>query len=358
MNFERMLDDYIAAEMQRKHIPGLSLAVVKGGDIVIEKSYGLANVELGVPATSDTVYEIASMTKGFTAAAIMLLVEAGKLSLDENLSRFRADLPDEWQAIAVRRLITHTSGICEWGLDWDREDLTVEEIAQVAFGRPLRFEPGTAFEYVDTNYNLLGMIIHQLTGAPYDLFLQERIFQPLGMTATRHNDVRAIVANRAEGYEWENDQLRKSFRIQWNNINRSPSVPANAANGGLLSSLRDMLRWDAALTNGRILSQARQDEVWSPLLLNNGLPVPYAHDWSAQNFKGHRLIEFGGGVWGFTTCMARFVDDHLTVIILTNQDSKPWDMCKAVAGLFNPAFDEAHAGAEPPTRVLQAEHAE
>ena len=216
--------------------------------------------------------------------------------------------------------------------------MTIEEIDQAVFGRPLRFAPGTEFEYVDTNYNILGMIIHQLTGAPYDTFLRQRIFQPLGMSATRHNDVRAIVANRAEGYEWEDEQLRKSFRIQWNNINRSPSVPANAANGGLLSSLRDQIKWDAALASGQILSQTRQNELWSPLILNNGLPVPYEHDWSVKNFRGHRLIEFAGGVWGFTTCMARFVDERLTIIVLTNQDSKPWDMCKDVARLVDTAF--------------------
>jgi CubicO group peptidase (beta-lactamase class C family) len=240
--------------------------------------------------------------------------------------------------VTVRRLLTHMSGVSQWELDWNREDLTVEEIGQAVFGRFLRFVPGTAFEYVDTNYNLLGMIIHGLSGAPYDAFLREYIFQPLGMTTTRHNDVRAIIANRAEGYDWQNDQLRKSSRIGWNNINRSPFVPANAANGGLLSSLRDLITWDTALTNGQILSQARQDELWSPLFLNNGLPVPYEHDWHAQNFRGRRLIEFSGGIWGFTTCMARFVDDRLTIIILTNQDSKPWDMCKDVAGLVEPAF--------------------
>jgi len=338
MTFEQKLEAYIHQQMQARHIPGLSLAVIKDGATVIEQSYGLANVELGVPTTSDTVYEIASMTKGFTATAIMLLVAAGKLSLDESLSRFRADLPEAWQAITVRRLITHTSGIAEWELDWDRHDLTIAEVEQAAFGRPLRFAPGTAFEYVDTNYNLLGMIIHQLTSAPYDAFLQKHIFQPLGMNATRHNDVRAIVPNRAEGYEWETDQLRKSFRIQWNNINRSPAVPANAANGGLLSTLCDLLKWDAALTNGQILSQSTQDQLWSPLLLNNGLPVPYEHDWSVKTFRGHQFIEFAGGVWGFTTCMARFVEDRLTVIILTNQDSKPWDMCTDVAGLVEPAL--------------------
>ena len=337
-NFEQILDSYIHEQMQHKRLPGLSLAVIKDGATIIEKSYGLANVELGVRTTSDTVYEIASMTKGFTAAAIMLLVAAGELSLDEGLSRFRADLPDAWAAVTVRRLITHTSGIPQWELDWDREELTLAEIEQAAFGQPLRFAPGTAFEYVDTNYNLLGMIIHQLTGAPYDSFLQERIFQPLGMSATRHNDVRAIVPNRAEGYEWANEQLRKSFRIQWNNINRSPALPANAANGGLLSSLRDMIKWDAALTNGQILAQARQDELWSPLVLNNGLPLPDDHDWHVKTVRGRQLIEFGGGIWGFTTCMARFVEDRLTVIILTNQDSQPWAMCQDVARLLEPAL--------------------
>ncbi len=337
-NFEQKLDTYIHEHMQRKLIPGLSLAVIAAGATVIEKSYGLANVELSVPTTADTVYEIASMTKGFTAAAIMLLVEAGKLSLDESLARFRPGLPDAWQAVTVRRLLTHTSGIPQWEMAWDNEDLTIEEIDQGAFGRPFRFAPGTAFEYVDTNYNILGMIIHQLTGAPYDAFLQECIFQPLGMRATRHNDVRAIVPNRADGYDREEGSVYKPFRIQWNNINRSPSVPANAANGGLLSSLCDLIKWDAALTRGQSLSQTQQDEIWSPLLLNNGLPVPYEHDWHVQNFRGHRLIEFGGGNMGFTTCMTRFVAERLTVIILTNQDSKPWDMCKDVVGLVDPAF--------------------
>ena len=333
-SLEQKLNNYIHDHMQRKLIPGLSLAVIKDGAIVIEKNYGFANLEHEVPATSDTVYEIASMTKGFTAAAIMLLVTDGKLSLDESLARFRPGLPAVWNAVTVRRLITHTSGIPQWEVAWDRDDLTLEEIDQGAFGRPLRFAPGTEFEYVDTNYNILGMIIHQLTGAPYDAFLRERIFQPLGMSATRHNDVRAIVPNRADGYHREDDRVYKPFRIQWNNINRSPSVPANAANGGLLSTLRDLIKWDAALTSGQILSQRRQDELWAPLILPNGEFVPG----TVQDFRGHKLSNCAGGVWGFTTCMARFVDDGLTVIILTNQDSKPWDMCKDVAGLVEPAF--------------------
>lgn len=333
-NLDQKLDTYIHEHMQRKLIPGLSLAVIKAGATVIEKSYGFANLEHRAPATSDTVYQIASMTKGFTAAAIMLLAADDKLSLDESLDRFRPGLPDAWRAITIRHLITHTSGIPQWALDWDCEELTVEKIDQHAFGRPLNFTPGAQFDYVETNYNILGMIIHQLTGAPYDTFLHKRIFQPLGMSATRHNDWRLIVSNRADGYDREDGIIYRVARQEWNNINRSPNVPANAANAGLLSTLRDLIKWDAALTNGQILAQRQQDELWSPLILPNGEVV----SWTVQDFRGHKLINFGGGWAGFTTCIARFVDDGLTVIILTNQDSKPWDMAKEVAGLVDPAF--------------------
>lgn len=142
-NLEQQLDTYIQEHMQRKLIPGLSLAVIKDGSTLIEKCYGFANLEHNVPATSDTFYQIASMTKGFTAAAIMLLAADGKLSLDESLDRFRPGLPPAWNAITVRRLIAHTSGIPQWEVNWDRDDLTVAEIDQGAFGQPLRFEPAT-----------------------------------------------------------------------------------------------------------------------------------------------------------------------------------------------------------------------
>ncbi|MEZ4861006.1 MAG: serine hydrolase domain-containing protein [Caldilineaceae bacterium] len=333
-NLEQQLDTYIYEHMQRKLIPGLSLAVIKDGVTMIEKSYGFANLEHGSPATSDTVYQIASITKGFTAAAIMLLVADGKLSLDEALDRFRPGLPDPANTITIRQLIMHASGIPQWALDWDCEELTVDKIDQHAFGRPLNFAPGAQFEYVDTNYNILGMIIHQLTGAPYDAFLHERIFQPLRMNATCHNDWRAVIPNRADGYEREDGRVYRVPRMIWRGINLSPSIPANAANGGLLSTLSDLIKWDAALTNGTILSHRQQEELWSPLILPDGEVA----SGPVQNFRSHKLFNFAGGAFGFTTCMARFVEDGLTVIILTNQDSKPWDMCKDVAVLVEPAL--------------------
>lgn len=338
MRFEQKLDDFIAAEMQRKHIPGLSLAVVKDGSTVIEKSYGFANMEHHMPATSDTVYEIASMTKLFTAAAILLLAEKGLIGVDDPLNRYHTGLQDAWNAITLRHLLSHTSGIPNWTLDWDRSDITPDIVSQAIFGSTLQFPPGDQYDYADTNYNLLGMVIHQVTGAPYDAFLREHIFTPLGMTATQHNDVRAIVPNRASGYDWRNDTLVNAYRIEWNNINISARVPANGANGSLLSTLTDILKWDAALSTSGILSQSVLAQMWTQVILTNGISAPAGYGCEIEDYHGHKLIASNGGIPGFTSSLSRFISDHLTIIILTNQDSKPWDMCQAVAGLYKPAI--------------------
>jgi D-alanyl-D-alanine carboxypeptidase len=340
VSFERTLNTYIADEMERKHIPGLSLAIVEDGKIVIEKSYGFANAELRVPATSDTVYEIASITKSFTAVAILMLAQEGRLNVDDPITKYRAGLPDPWQAITLRHLLTHTSGIQDWRLNWDRRDLTAEMVAESIFGPALQWPAGSAADDCDVNFNLLGMVIHQLTGAPYDVFLRERIFEPLGMSATRHNDVSAIIPNRANGYDRRDEQLINSFRIRWNNINLSPSVPANGANGSLLSTLTDMLTWDAALADERLLPQSVLQPMFTPVILNDGTQAPFGFGGEVETYQGHKLVAFNGGSAGFTSSISRFVDDQLSVIVLTNQDSKPWDMCKEVAALFDPALAE------------------
>jgi CubicO group peptidase (beta-lactamase class C family) len=334
MNFEHQLDNYIAAEMLQKHIPGVSLAVVKDGSIVVEKGYGFANLEDRIPATQHTVYEIASITKSFTASAIMLLAEAGELHLDDLLTYYHHDVPQAWADLTVRHLLTHTSGVQQWSIDWSRPDLTPDEICCAAFGRPLRFAPGTRFEYCDTNYNLLGMIIHQLTGKPYDAFLQERIFMPLGMAATRHNDVRTMIPQRAVGYDGENGRLVRADTIEWNHINLSSQVPANGANGSLLSTVADLLKWETALFTGSILSRSVLGQMWQPFTLPDGTSAPYGLGWELETYRGQKLVAHGGGIFGFTTSITRFVDNRLTIIILTNQDSKPWDMAKEIAGMF------------------------
>lgn len=332
------IDKHIEAHMLRRHVPGLSLAMVRGGSVVKERSYGLANVELGAPATKVTVYEIGSMTKMFTATAIMLLAGEGKIGLDEPITTYRGGLPAEWDRVTVRHLLSHTSGVPRERIDFNRPDLTVEEIEQVALLQPLRFTPGERFEYTDRNYNLLGMLIHRITGMPYDQLLQQRVFGPLRMEATRHNAVQEIVPNRAGGYEWEDGRLLNSYRIPWNYVNISPDVPSNGANGSLLSSVADLITWDAALRAGRVFERSVLEQMWEPGRLTSGEAVPYGLGWELGEHQGRRLAEHGGGIPGFTTSFVRFLDDDLTVIILTNQDAKPWDLARAVAGLYEPSL--------------------
>jgi CubicO group peptidase (beta-lactamase class C family) len=334
------IETYLAAEMRRKRIPGLSLAIVKDRQTVFKQHYGLANVELNAPVTHDTVYEIGSITKSFTALAVMLLAEDGRLRLDDPLSRFHPGLPAAWAAISIRHLLTSTAGVENWTLDWNRSDITPAVVAASIFDPPLLFVPGSRFYYTDVNFNLLGMLIWRLTGMTYDVFLQQRVLGPLGMSATRHNNFRALIPQRATGYDRDGDVLVNSDRIRWYNINLSPDVPANGANGSLLSTLDDLLKWEAEWTRPSLLPPARMAEMTTPARLNDGGLIPYGFGCGVETYAGRKLVAFGGGTLGFTTAVANFVDDGLAVIILTNQDSKPWDMVKEVARLFEPALFE------------------
>jgi D-alanyl-D-alanine carboxypeptidase len=212
------IDDYLVAQMRQLHIPGLSLAIVRDGGITKAQGYGFANVELKAHATKETVYEIGSNTKQFTAAAIMMLVEDGKVHLDDRITQYFPEAPKAWRDITIRHLLSHTSGIQNhvavphW-LDVFRTNLAFEtapprdELLKMFFKLPLEFRPGETWAYDNAGYYLLGIIIEKASGRTYWQFLQERIFKPLGMNATRSTDPQPIVSNRASGYEWKNDHF-------------------------------------------------------------------------------------------------------------------------------------------------------
>jgi D-alanyl-D-alanine carboxypeptidase len=188
--------------MEKQHIPGVSLAVVRDGKVVLAKGYGLANVELSVPATTDTVYELLSVSKEFTAAAILLLVEEGKVSLDETVPKYLPDSPAAWKDVTVRHLLSHTSGITDYTdirpfFEMIRQDASPEELMKPVKERPLDFASGTRWRYSNSNYYVLGMILERVSGKKYADFLEERIFHPLGMMATQVNDMTDIIPNRA-----------------------------------------------------------------------------------------------------------------------------------------------------------------
>lgn len=331
----KRVDEYVQAQMAKRHVPGVSVAVVKDGEVVLAKGYGLANVELGVPATADTVYQLASVTKTFTATAVMMLAKEGKLSLDDRITERLPDLPAAWKDVTVRHLLNHTSGIKSYTSVPDfhkspRKDYAPGEILAFVAKQPMDFKPGEKWSYNNTGYLLLGMLIEKVAGKPYGEFMAERIFKPLGMSRTRANDLRAVVPGRAQGYEWDGKALKNGEYV-------SPSQPFAA--GMLLSSVGDLVKWDAAIASHALLDEPRIEEMWKPTRLGGGGEAEYGYGWSTAKVNGHRRVSHGGGIQGFSTELSRFPEDRLTVIVLTNADGGHAEaMARKVAGLVVPAL--------------------
>ncbi len=346
------IDDYLGTQMQRLHIPGVSLAIVRDGRVIKAQGYGFANLELKAPATKETVYEIGSNTKQFTAAAIMMLVEEGKVHLDDSVTKYFPEAPETWSAITIRHLLTHTSGIQnhvavpDW-LDVFRTNLKFEtapsrdELLKMFFKLPLEFQPGETWAYDNTGYYLLGIVIEKASGKSYWEFLDERIFKPLGMNATRNTDPQPIVANRASGYEWKNDHFE----------NRPVLLPAIAFSAGsLLSTAEDMAKWDAALYTEKLLKKSSFDQIWTAAATNDKAPMPfnYGFGWFVDSYHGHRLVQHSGGTPGFSSVIYRFIDDKLTIIILTNHADRILDQFAIdLAGICSPPLKRPAASSDP-----------
>src|SRR5262249_3695158 len=242
------VDDFLKADMQRHRIPGLALAICRDGQLLRAAGYGLANVEWDVAVTPDTVFQSGSVGKQFTAMAVMMLVEEGKLGLEDSLAKYFPAAPLAWKSITIRHLLTHTSGIKDWegGKELDyRKDYTEDELVEVARKMPLDFAPGTRWSYSNTGYVLLGILVRRASGKFYGDFLRERVFVPLGMDATRVISEADIVRNRSAGYVLKEGRLQNQEWV-------SPSLNTTA-DGSLYVTARDMARWDAALSEGRFL---------------------------------------------------------------------------------------------------------
>ena len=323
------VDDYVKTEMQKQHIPGLSLAVIRDGKIIKAEGYGLANVELNVPARAETVYKIGSVSKQFIATGIMLLIQENRISLDDKISKFLERTPDTWKEITVRHLLTHTSGIIREAPGFDPLKIQNDaDVIKTAYPLPLRFTPGEKFEYCNVGYFTLAEIIRKVTGKPWGDYLNERLFMPLGMNATRTTTNTDIVQNRANGYFWRDGKLENAsiyFALR-------PS-------GAFLSSILDLAKWDAALYTDRILKQSTLSQMWTPVKLNNGTTHPYGFGWELNTVGGHKLVNHGGSLPGFRAQLARFVDDKLTIVVLTNGDNaNPRSIALGVAGLYIPGL--------------------
>jgi len=343
------VDALVQSELQKQHIPGAAVGVYRDGKLTRAQGYGLANVEWDAAVTPDTIFQSGSVGKQFTATAVMMLVEEGKVGLDDPIKKYFPDAPETWNDIKVHNLLSHTSGLSEYetgartkvgGPFYMRLDFTEDELYKKITEMPMDFKTGEDWAYRNTNYVLLGILIHKVTGKFYGDFLQERIFRPLGMSRTRIISEADIIPRRSAGYQLVKGELKNQDWV-------SPALNSTA-DGALYFTVEDLQRWDAALYSERLLKKASLDRMWTVEKLNNGTPnkAHYGFAWEINSVNGHRVIEHGGAWQGFTTYIARYVDDKLTVVALTNLDSghsNPKKITSGVAAIYNPALKPVEA---------------
>ena len=269
------IDEYLRTQMQAQQIPGVALAVVRDGKIVLARGYGLANVEHQVPVKPETIFQSGSTGKQFTATAVMMLVEEGKLSLEDKITKYFTDAPESWSNITVRHLLTHTSGMTDYPRDFDlRRDYTEDDLLQRIKTIPLAFKPGEKWSYSNLAYVTLGILIHKVSGKFYGDFLQERVFKPLDMSTARIISEADIIPNRAAGYRVANGQLKNQDWV-------SPSLNTTA-DGALYLTIYDMAKWDAALYTEKLLKRSSLEQMWTKVKLNDGQdvwPTVLVGDW-------------------------------------------------------------------------------
>jgi len=336
------VDRYVGDEIRREHVPGVSVAIVRGGRVVLARGYGQANVELHVPATDSTVYQSGSVGKQFTAALILRLAAAGRLGLDDPIRRHLPEGPPSWDSITVRHLLTHTSGIAEYtdsAVDF-RRDYTEDELVRVASRLPPLFRPGDRWSYSNTGYLLLGAIIHRVTGTFYGDLLRSEIFAPLGMRTARIISEADIVPNRAAGYQLAGDTLHNQDWV-------APGLNTTA-DGALYLTVHDLARWVIGWDAGRVLAAGDREAAWTPVRLNGGDTYPYGFGWDLSELRTARRVGHTGAWQGFRTSIQRFPAQDLTVIVLANlAEAHPEAMSLAIAGLLSPALVPPHRLAGP-----------
>jgi D-alanyl-D-alanine carboxypeptidase len=324
------VDELVTNEMAKLSIPGLALTVIQHGQQTKTAAYGFANLEWDIPTTTNTVFEIGSVTKQFTAACILLLAEEGKLSLDDKISRYLKNTPTNWNNITIRHLLTHTSGIKNYtgldGFELSRHLTQAQFIAKVG-ELPLVFAPGEKFSYCNTGYNLLGFIIENVSGEKYWTFLTEKILAPLNMTSTTNREPSRVIKLRASGYD-----LDKNGGF----MNRDANCTDLFSAGEIVSTVADMAKWDVALDSEKILNYSSKEQAWTVATLNNGTATGYGYGWFLKKINGHKNIGHSGSTDGFSASNQRFPDDDLEIVVLTNSggDGVATEVAKSVAEFY------------------------
>lgn len=326
--------DSLFARFAQPGMPGASVLVVRHDSVLLRRSFGLADVEQRTPAAPETNYRLASLTKQFTATAILLLVRDGKLSLDAPIRDFLPELPAYATPVTVRHLLTHTSGL------WDYEDFVPDsQSRQVhdqevpallrAHAESTYFAPGRAWRYSNTGYALLSLIVERVSGMRFGDFLRARIFEPLGMLGTyAHEDGRTTVPHRAWGYTVHGDTVERTDQS---------NTSAVLGDGGVYSSIDDLAKWHASLDLAPLVGDSLWRATTTPFTLNDGTATTYGFGWFVERFQGHARLRHHGETRGFTNAVSRFPDDGLTIVVLTNRTgSTPWEIADSLALRYFP----------------------
>ena len=316
------IDDIVVAEMKRTNTPGVAIAIMKDGKPIKIKGYGYANLEHKVPVKPETVFQSGSVGKQFTSTLVMMLVEEGKIGLEDPVSKYITESAGKWDKVTVRHLLTHTSGLPD--MPYHTMDLTKpyteEDMVKLMIDQPIPKDPGVEWRYNNGGYVMLGVLVKRATGKFYGDLLAEKIFKPLGMGCRVISEA-DIVPNRAAGYEPnEMGELRNQGWV-------SPSLNTTA-DGALYMTALDMAKWDAALYTEKLLKKASLDQMWTPVKLNDGKEANfqeggYGFGWSVSKVAGHSLIDHAGAWQGFNAYIGRLVDKKLTVVVLANRAGAP-----------------------------------
>ena len=329
---DQQADHLIRTEMAAQKIPGVSVAVIRDGQVVLVKGYGLANVEHAVAVKPGTVFQSGSVGKQFTAMAVMLLVDEGKIDLDERIGTYLGDVPGSWKDMTVRQLLTHTSGMADYTSDFNLwQDYSEDELLDKAKKVPTAFAPGEKWQYSNLGYLTLGAIVRRVSGKFYGDFLQERVFDPLGMTTARVISEADIIPDRAMGYRLENGELKHQHWVapQFN----------TTADGALYLTALDMIKWEQALSGGKLLAEESYAQMWSPVRLNSGKTHPYGFGWMLGEVNAHREIEHGGAWQGFKAQIVRYPEDRLAVVVFANlAQADPAGIARGVAAIYEPGL--------------------
>jgi CubicO group peptidase (beta-lactamase class C family) len=316
------IDDLVRVHLEKSHTPGLAFAVAKGGKLERSGGYGFANLEDQAPVTPQSAFKIASVSKQFLAAAVLALVEDGKLSLDDHVIDHLETAPEAWREITIRHLLAHTSGLVRepprWDPVWQKPD---DWIVRAAFREPLHYPTGTRTEYSNLGYFVIAHIVSRTAHKPWTRYLRERILDRAELTDTRLTSAVDVIPHRAQGYAWRDGKMIHAEEY----IAIRPS-------GALVSTVLDLVKWDEALRTGKVLSLESVREMETPVKLNDGTESNYGLGVELSQIGGRRVVRHSGSLPGFRAELMRVPEIGASIVVLSNGDNAdPREIAIAIA---------------------------